>query len=81
MCYALQFVMYGEVRLAPSPNLPPWPERHSGEELNFRKLTGTTRAFPNIKKILGKVDSGRARCGSRFNGGAGLRTVVARRNH
>ncbi len=52
-----------------------------GEELNFRKLTGTTRAFPNIKRILGKVDSGHGRCGSRFNGGAGLRTVVARRNH
>ncbi len=37
-----------------------------GEELNFRKLTGTTRAFPNIKRILGQVDSSQARCGSPF---------------
>jgi hypothetical protein len=37
-----------------------------GEELNFRMLTGTTRAFPNIKRILGKVDSCQAKCGGRF---------------
>jgi hypothetical protein len=52
-----------------------------GEELNFRKLTGTTRAFPNIKRILGRVNSGQARCGNRFRGGAGLRIVVGWRNH
>jgi hypothetical protein len=23
---------------------------------NFRRLTGTTRAFPNIKRILGRID-------------------------
>jgi hypothetical protein len=52
-----------------------------GEELQYRKLTGTTRAFPNIKRILGKVDSCQAKCRGRCSGGAGLRTVGSRRNH
>jgi hypothetical protein len=53
----------------------------SGEGWVDFMLTGTTRAFPNIKRILGQVNSGQARCGNRFRGGAGLRTVVGRRNH
>jgi hypothetical protein len=51
-----------------------------GDELYFRKLTGTTRAFPDISKILGKVVYGHAICGSRLTGRTGLRRVVCRRN-
>ena len=52
-----------------------------GEELNFRKLTGTERAFPCIQKILGAVPSGQARCDSRLGTRSSARPLVARPAH
>ncbi len=52
-----------------------------GKEIDFRKLTGTTRAFPDIKAILGKADSGHAGCGTRFNSRASLQRLVFQRHY
>ena len=52
-----------------------------GQEIHFRKLTGTTRAFPDMKKIFGNVHLGQIRCGSHFSRRPGLRSLVVRRNH
>jgi hypothetical protein len=52
-----------------------------GAELNFRNLIGTTRAFPNIRSVLGMVNSIHMGCGNRFSRRAGLRTPLAQRNH
>jgi hypothetical protein len=52
-----------------------------GEELDFRRLTGTTRAFPFIKKVLGKARLSQSRCGSYFGAGASVRTTVSRHTH
>jgi hypothetical protein len=52
-----------------------------GRTLTFRKLTGTTRAFLNIKRILGRVNSGQARCGGRFSRRTFLQISVARHNN
>jgi hypothetical protein len=52
-----------------------------GEEIHFHRLVGTTRAFPNIAQILGKVHPSQASCATRFARRWSLRPLRFRRNY
>jgi hypothetical protein len=52
-----------------------------GKEIEFRKLTGTTRAFPDFDRIFGNFHSGQAKCLARFGNRASLRSLPFRRIH
>jgi len=49
-----------------------------GPALDFRALTGSTRAFPDIRSLLGRVKSIQGNCASHLSRRAGLRRIAAR---
>jgi len=52
-----------------------------GEELNFRNLINTTRAFPDMNRILGNPPTGLEKCSNQFKRGASLRPLGVRERH